>query len=48
MMRPILRKILPYEAIFSPAYDLADFALANDALDVADENDRRLAAAAKE
>lgn len=40
MMRPILRGVLPYEATFSPAYDLSDFALANDALDVADENER--------
>ena len=47
-MRPILRKVLPYEALRHPFYSIDDFALANAALDCADENERRLSPPPKE
>lgn len=48
LMRPVLRGLIPLESLFRPGLGLEAFALANDALDVADENERRLAAASKE
>lgn len=43
LMRPVLRGVIPFEALVKPGLDLEHFALANDALDVMDENARRLA-----
>lgn len=41
-MRPVLRGLIPFESLIRPGLDLEHFALANDALDVLDENERRL------
>lgn len=42
MMRPILRQMLPFKALDDPAYDLADFVFACEALDVEAENSFRV------
>ena len=41
-MRPILRGLCKYESAIDGTLDLADFARMNDALNVFDENERRL------
>jgi hypothetical protein len=44
MMRPILRRVLPFQALHSLDYTLDDFVLANNALTAQDENQRRMRA----
>lgn len=44
-MRPVLRGMCRYESLKDGTLDLADLALMHDALDVADENERRMQAA---
>jgi hypothetical protein len=46
-MRPVLRGLCKLESLFDGTLDLEQIALANDALDVMDENDRRVAEANK-
>lgn len=41
VLRPVLRGLLRYESLIDGSVDIADVALLNDALDVADENTRR-------
>ena len=40
-MRPVLRGLCRLESLYDGTLDLEQLALANDALDVMDENDRR-------
>lgn len=40
-LRPVLRGLIHYESLLDGTLDIADVALLNDALDVADENTRR-------
>lgn len=40
-MRPIIRGMVHYGALLDPAYDIEDFLLMNEALDVMAENERR-------
>ena len=40
-MRPVLRGVFRMESLYDGTLDLEAVALANDALDVSDENDRR-------
>lgn len=40
-MRPVLRGMCRLESLYDGTLDLEQLALANDALDVMDENDRR-------
>jgi hypothetical protein len=42
LMRPVLAGILPYVDLLGTKLTLYDIALLNDALDVKDENERRL------
>jgi len=42
IMRPILRGLCKYESAIDGSLDLVDFARMNDALNVFDENARRL------
>lgn len=44
-MRPVLRGMCSYESLTNGALDLYDVAIMNDAIDVQDENERRLAEA---
>jgi hypothetical protein len=44
-MRPVVRGLCRYESLKNGTLDLADFAEMNEALDVLDENARRMAAA---
>ncbi len=46
-MRPVVRGMCKLESLFDGTLDLEQIALANDALDVADENDRRIQEARK-
>ncbi len=41
-MRPVLEGILRYDGLSDGTYDLEDVLIANDALDVRDENNRRM------
>jgi hypothetical protein len=41
-MRPVVRGLCKYEGLKDGTLDLVDFARMNDALDVQDENERRL------
>lgn len=41
-MRPVLRGICRYESLVDGTLDLADFALMNHALEVADRNQRTI------
>lgn len=43
-MRPVARGMCRYESLKDGSLDLVDFAEMNEALDVVDENARRLAA----
>lgn len=45
-MRPVLRGLCRYESLTDGSLNLCDLAEMNDALDVADENERRLTQAA--
>lgn len=45
VMRPLIRGLCRYESTKDGALDMADFARMNDALDISDENERRMAAA---
>jgi hypothetical protein len=45
LMRPVLRGMCRFESLKNGAVDLYDIALMNDALDVQDENERRLSEA---
>lgn len=47
LMRPILRGMCKYETLLDTAYDLEDFVLMNEALDVEGENQLRLRRAAE-
>jgi hypothetical protein len=42
LMRPVLHGMCRFESLKNGAVDLYDIALMNDALDVQDENERRL------
>lgn len=42
LMRPILRGLCRYESLLDPSFDLADFILMNEALDVEGENQLRM------
>jgi hypothetical protein len=42
VMRPVLRGLCKLESLFDGTLSIEQIALANDALDVADENDRRI------
>lgn len=44
-MRPVLRGLCRYESLLDGAMDLFDIARMNEALDVVDENERRLSVA---
>jgi hypothetical protein len=44
-MRPVLRGIIRYESLIDGTLSLFDLSEINDALDVADENERRIRAA---
>lgn len=46
-MRPWLRGLLPYHHLFDGTVGLIDVARMNEAIDVMDENERRLRAAAE-
>lgn len=48
LLRPVLAGVCHYESLIDGTLDLADVALLNDALDVRDENERRLKKALKE
>lgn len=45
LMRPVVRGMCKYESLKDGTLDLVDFARMNEALDVQDENERRLNAA---
>lgn len=45
IMRPVLRGLCRYESLVDGHLDLFDIARMNEALDVTDENERRLAVA---
>lgn len=45
LMRPVLRGLIKYESLKDGSLDLCDIARLNDALDIQDENNRRIAAA---
>ena len=45
LLRPVIRHMCLYESLGNGALDLCDIALMNDALDVFDENERRVQAA---
>lgn len=47
LMRPVLAGVLPYEALIDSRFTLYDFRVLNDALDVKQENERRLYEAAE-
>jgi hypothetical protein len=47
LMRPILSGVCSYDALFDERYNLVDFAIMNDALNIQNENERRLDAAEK-
>jgi hypothetical protein len=47
-MRPVLRGLMRMESLYDGTLDLEALLLANDALDVADENDRRMQRAIEE
>jgi hypothetical protein len=42
LLRPVLAGVIGYEALVRTEMTLLDFAIINDALDVQNENDRRL------
>ena len=42
LLRPVFRGLCKYESLIDGTLDIADVALLNDAIDVADENARRL------
>lgn len=42
LMRPVIRGMCKYESLLDRTLGLEDFARMNDALDVQDENERRL------
>lgn len=42
LLRPVLRGLIKYESLLDGTLDLADVADLNDALDIADENQRRM------
>ncbi len=45
LFRPVRAGLLPYSAINDPAYDMEDFLLCNEMLDVEYENQARMRAA---
>ncbi|KAA6459625.1 hypothetical protein DYQ86_16025 [Acidobacteria bacterium AB60] len=45
LMRPVLAGMCRYDAVKDPSYSLVDFARMNEALDVQQENERRVNAA---
>jgi hypothetical protein len=45
LMRPVLEGLCKYESLLDGTLDLADIARMNDALNVKQENERRIAAA---
>ena len=45
LMRPVLRGLIRYESLTDGTLDLCDIARLNDAIDIQDENSRRIAAA---
>lgn len=45
LMRPVLKGMCRYESLLDGTLNLVDFARMNDALDVEQENERRIAAA---
>lgn len=45
LMRPVLAGVVRFESLFDGSLDLEHLAMANDALDVKEENERRLHAA---
>lgn len=47
LLRPVLRGMCRLESLFDGALSLEQIALANDALDAADENERRIREALK-
>jgi hypothetical protein len=42
LMRPVLRGLCKYESLINGTVDLLDIARMNEALDVTDENERRI------
>jgi hypothetical protein len=44
-MRPVLRGMCNFESLKNGVLDLADVAMMNDALEVSDENEKRMQAA---
>jgi hypothetical protein len=42
LMRPVLRGLCSYESLINGTVDLFDIARMNEALDVTDENERRI------
>lgn len=48
LMRPVVEGMTRYEAIHDPSLGLEDFARMNEALDVRNENEARMAKAAEE
>lgn len=42
MLRPVLRGLISYESLLDRTINIEDIALLNDAIDVADENARRM------
>jgi hypothetical protein len=42
LMRPVLRGLCKYESLINGTVDLFDIARMNEALDVTDENERRI------
>jgi hypothetical protein len=42
LLRPVLRGLCSYESLKNGTLDLADIALLNDAIEVAEENERRI------
>lgn len=45
-MRPVMRHLIKYESLLDGTLSLVDIAILNEAIDVADENERRARAAA--
>lgn len=42
LLRPVMRGLIQYESLIDGTLDLYDISVLNDAIDVQDENDRRV------
>jgi hypothetical protein len=45
LMRPVMKGLIKYESLKDGSLDLCDIARLNDAIDIQDENSRRVSAA---